>query len=107
MAKDKTDAGSWKLIYDISVKDPDADALMYAKMKHNQGKIRVTMGGGIPDMTKESLAMIALLLTDKIDHINNTLATGPGGHVAALRMIGAYCSELANRIDIGSQVEDV
>ena len=105
MAKDK-DAGSWKLEYEINEKDNSASPLINATIKHNPGKVRVSMDGGIPEMDREQLAAVYLLLKEKIEQINGTLATQPGNHIASLRIIATYCTELANLLSVQEVVDD-
>ena len=105
MAKDKS-TGSWKLSYEINEKDSAAGALISADVKLNPGKVRVTMDGGIPDMSREQLAAVYLLLNEKVKEINNQPAGEIGSHIASLKLIGAYCNELANFLTVGSVLPD-
>ena len=106
MAKDKTDAGSFKLKYELATRDPNAEGLIKAKMKHNQGKVTVDISGGIPEFTEVDLLKITPLISGKIDEMNNALATQNSGHVSTLRLIATYCNELATFLEVGEAVGD-
>ena len=105
MAKDKNDTGSWKLAYEVSVKDSDAGPLIKANVQHKPGKVVVTMKGAIPEMTTKQLGGVYLLMNEKLKEINNQDANEAGSHIATLKMIAAYCNELANALSVGQLAE--
>ena len=106
MAKDKNDTGSWKLAYEVSVRDNDAGPLIKANVQHRPGKIVVTMGGALPEMTTKQLGVVYLLMKEKLKEIDNQDANETGSHIATLKMIAAYCNELANALSLGQRFEE-
>ena len=103
MAKNK-DTGSWKLTYEVNEKDSSLGPLIKAKTKFNPNKIVVEMGGSIPGMTREQLAGVGVLIKSKVDAIDNTIADQIGNHITSLRLIAAYCNELADTLSIGEAI---
>lgn len=87
---------NWHLNYGLNGKAPGSKKLN-TNLVSNDGKLQLTMGGGIPEGIVPMEQVFALVEKHLVG-LDDLDAEDPKEHAKTLRAIAAYCTELADLI---------